>query len=418
MIDAPGRRSQSSRPALQRPSLRRQGRPSSGRSGGLGRVLLALVIGQVGLHATMAGLRMAVPLQALREGRSAWTVGILMSLFAAAPVLLALQSGRMVDRHGYHRPVHLAVALGLAGMVLALGSTALAGTPHLALMGGAALLTGAAANLGMITIQRTAGLAAHSSTERVRVFSWIAIAPAFASVVGPVTAGFMIDASGFRAAYGVLALLPLATLAVSRWVPVEPAAAPARGPATGTFELFATPGMRRLLFVNWLLSMCWDVHAFAVPVLGHERGFSATTIGLVLGSFTLSVSGVRLLVPLLAHRLREVTVVRGAMLGTAAVFLLYPLAPNPAAMVACALALGVTLGAVQPMVLSTLHHMTPPQRHGEALALRSMTINASSTLMPLLFGATGAALGAAMLFWIVGGAVGAGSWAARRLVRT
>jgi len=389
-----------------------------GRSGGPGRVLLALVIGQVGLHATMAGLRMAVPLQALREGRGAWTVGLLMSAFAAAPVLLALQSGRMVDRHGYHRPVRLAVALGLAGMVLALVSTAAGGTLQLALMGGAALLTGAAANLGMITIQRTAGLAAHSSTERVRVFSWIAIAPALASVVGPVTAGFMIDASGFRAAYGLLALLPLATLAVSRGVPVEPAAAPARGPASGTFQLFGTPGMRRLLFVNWLLSMCWDVHAFAVPVLGHERGFSATTIGLVLGSFTLSVSGVRLLIPLLAHRLREATVVRSAMLGTALVFALYPLAPNPAAMVACALALGVTLGAVQPMILSTLHHMTPPQRHGEALALRSLTINASSTLMPLLFGAAGATLGAAVLFWVVGGAVGAGSWLARRLVRT
>jgi MFS-type transporter involved in bile tolerance (Atg22 family) len=87
-------------------------------------------------------------------------------------------------------------------------------------------------------------------------------------------------------------------------------------------------------------------------------------------------------------------------------------------MAACALALGVTLGAVQPMILSTLHHMTPPQRHGEALALRSLTINASSTLMPLLFGAAGATLGAAVLFWMVGGAVGAGSWLARRLVRT
>jgi MFS-type transporter involved in bile tolerance (Atg22 family) len=78
--------------------------------------------------------------------------------------------------------------------------------------------------------------------------------------------------------------------------------------------------------------------------------------------------------------------------------------------------LGVTLGSVQPMMMSMLHHLTPDDRHGEALAFRSMAINASSTVMPLIFGATGTLLGAAVLFWAVGGAVSAGSWVARRLV--
>ena len=41
----------------------------------------------------MAGLRMAAPLQALREGYSAWAVGLLLALFAAAPVVLALHAG-------------------------------------------------------------------------------------------------------------------------------------------------------------------------------------------------------------------------------------------------------------------------------------------------------------------------------------
>ena len=76
--------------------------------------------------------------------------------------------------------------------------------------------------------------------------------------------------------------------------------------------------------------------------------------------------------------------------------------------------LGITLGSVQPMIMSTLHHLTPDDRHGEALAFRSMAINASSTLMPLAFGAAGTLAGAGLLFWVVGGAVGAGSWLARR----
>ena len=134
-------------------------------------------------------------------------------------------------------------------------------------------------------------------------------------------------------------------------------------------------------------------------ILGHERGFSASTIGLILGTFTLSVTLIRMLIPLFAQRLRPVLVLRSAMLATGVVFALYPLAPHPWLMGACAVALGLTLGSVQPMVMSMLHDLTPDQRHGETLAFRSMAINASSTVMPLIFGATGTVLGAAVLFW-------------------
>ena len=53
----------------------------------------------------------------------------------------------------------------------------------------AAALAGAGANVGMITIQRSAGRLAGNATERKRVFSWLGLAPALANVVGPVTAG-------------------------------------------------------------------------------------------------------------------------------------------------------------------------------------------------------------------------------------
>jgi MFS-type transporter involved in bile tolerance (Atg22 family) len=99
------------------------------------------------------------------------------------------------------------------------------------------------------------------------------------------------------------------------------------------------------------------------------------------------------------------------------VFALYPLATSPWAMGACALLLGVTLGIVQPMIMSLLHQLTPEARHGEAIALRSMSINAASTMMPLLFGFVGAALGAALLFWVMAAATAAGSRGARGLRR-
>lgn len=93
----------------------------------MSRLLPALIVGQLGLHAAMAGLRMATPLQALRLGASAWTVGVLLALFAAAPVLLALHSGRLADRLGYHRPVRIAAGLAVAGMGCAVASVWLTG---------------------------------------------------------------------------------------------------------------------------------------------------------------------------------------------------------------------------------------------------------------------------------------------------
>jgi hypothetical protein len=67
------------------------------------------------------------------------------------------------------------------------------------------------------------------------------------------------------------------------------------------------------------------------------------------------------------------------------------------------------------MIMTTLHQITPPERHGEAIALRSMAINLSSAVMPLAFGLAGATLGASALFWVMGSAVASGSVAARRV---
>lgn len=380
------------------------------------RVLRALVIGQLGVHAPMAGLRMAAALQVLREGHGPWTVGLLMALFAAAAVLLAMRAGRLADTHGYHRPVYMAVAMVTAAAGLAVVSTFLDGWPHLGLLCVAAMLAGGGANMGMLAIQHTAGAEARDSTERVRVFSWLGVAPSFSAMVGPVAAGFMIDLGGFASAYALMAALPLLTLVCARQVPRRAprhlADAAGQRPA---WTLLQVPGLRRLLLVSWAISMGWDVHAFAVPVIGHDRGLSASTIGLIVGVFTLSVTLVRLAIPSVAHRVREVTAVRASMVGTGLIFVIYPMAESAWTMGVLSALLGITLGSSQPMMLSTLHHLTPDDRHGEALAFRSMMINLSSTAMPLVFGAAGAVVGPALLFWLVGASNGAGAWLAAGL---
>lgn len=355
---------------------------------------------------------MAVPLQALQQGRSAAVIGLLLALFAVLPVVLAVPAGRLTDRLGYHRPVYLALALSTIGAL----SGAL--SDHLLASCIAASLVGAGASIGMIALQRTAGRLASNAAERLRMFSWVALAPAIASFVGPLIAGALIDHAGFRATFAGLAMLPLFTLLATARVPHEARPAGAASPTSGVgpaWDLLKATDFRRLLFINWLIAACWDAHSFALPILGHERGLSATAIGTVLGAYAVTSASVRLLIPMIAHRLSPRVVMSCALSVTAAVFWVYPLLHTAWAMAACTSVLGLGLGGIQPSVMATLHQVTPVARQGEAAGLRSTFIHFSTLVMPLAFGALGAALGMAPVFWITGAALSAGAWQALRL---
>ena len=82
--------------------------------------LARLIAGHVFLHACMAGMRMAAPLLALREGYSALAVGILLALFSLTQVFLAIPAGRYADRHGLLKPMGLGISAAMLGAALAL----------------------------------------------------------------------------------------------------------------------------------------------------------------------------------------------------------------------------------------------------------------------------------------------------------
>lgn len=361
---------------------------------------------------------MAAPLLALKQGYSAAAVGVLLALFALTQVFLALPAGRYADRHGLKRPVRLAVGVAALGAALAVAYPIF---PVLCL---SALMTGGATGAASLALQRHVGRAAENPTQLKQVFSWLATGPAISNFLGPFCVGLLIDyagaaagdLTGFRAAFLFAAVLPLAGW---WWVrharELPPVPVPANEKASKTWHLLREPMMRRLLLVNWFLSSCWDVHTFVLPVLGHERGLSASVIGSILGAFAVAAAAVRLALPLFAERLRESVVVTCAMLLTALLFAIYPFMQSPLSMGACSVLLGFVLGSVQPMIMSTLHQITPAHRHGEALGLRQMTINGSSVLMPMLFGTVGAVVGVSVVFWTVGAVVGLGARAAWRL---
>ncbi|CAN5397305.1 MFS transporter [soil metagenome] len=374
--------------------------------------LLRLIAAQICLHAAMTGTRLAAPLLALQQGYSAAAVGVLLSLFALTQVFLALPAGRFADRHGLRLPLKLAVGASSLGAALA------AAWPVFPVLCVAALLTGGATGIAVISLQRHVGRAAANPTQLKQVFSWLAISPAAANFVGPFATGLLIDhaghtagdAIGYRTAFVLLTLLPLLCWVLARRTHELPIATlPPGAPKPRAWDLLSQPMFRRLLFVNWLQSASWDVHTFVLPILGHERGLSASMIGSILGAFAVAAAGIRVVLPWIASRASERSVITVSNVITAGVFVFYPLMHSAFGMVVCSVLLGIALGAVQPMVMSMLHQITPHSRHGEALGLRVMTLNASSVAMPMLFGAAGAVIGVAGLFWVIGGVVAAGT---------
>lgn len=387
------------------------------------RAAFPAVIGAlVCVHAAMAATRVTASLLLLHQGYPEWTVGVLLALFAVAPIGLSLWAGRLADRHGMHRPLAIGVAMGAAGASVAVLSQ------HPAALAVAALATGGAISVAAVGIQREAGLMAREPGDLKRVFSWVALGPAASNALAPVLVGLLIDHVGFRAGFVFAAVLPLAAWALGRRVPRsapppsalrgEDSQGRPRGALGSAFGLLRLAPLRRLVLVNLALSSCWDAHSFAVPVLGHARGYSASSIGVILGSFAVAATLVRLAISRWADHLDEQRALRQAMALATATCAAYHWLPGAAGMVLGSALLGLALGSVQPMILSMLHQVTPSDRHGQALGLRMLATNGATIVMPVGFGALAAVAGPVAPIWLMGVLVLAAQWPASRIGRS
>jgi MFS family permease len=373
-----------------------------------------VVLTLIGLHACMSATRVAASLSVLQQGYPAWTVGALISLYGLAPIVLSLLAGRMADRHGFHLPVAWSTGVALLGAVLPVI------TQHIAALAMSGLLTGGALAFAAVAIQREAGQMARDPSDLKRVYSWVALGPALSNTIAPVIAGLLIDHAGYRAAFVFGALLPLlaawAAWRVPRSAP-PPASLHDTGSVRSALALLRQPHLRNLLLVNVAMAASWDAHTFTVPVVGHARELSASAIGLVLGSFAVASTVVRLAISSFAQRIDEQRALKAAMTLATVVLLAYAWLPGAPGMMVGSALLGLALGSVQPMVLTMLHQGVEPERRGQTLALRMLFTNAATIAMPVGFGFLAAATTSSAPMWLMAALLLAARVPARRLGR-
>ncbi|ANN79289.1 MFS transporter [Bordetella flabilis] len=362
-------------------------------------------------HVALTGGRVTVSLSALHLGLSTLTVGVLIAVFAVLPMIFSVKAGRWVDEVGIRQPMFIGTALIVVGTL----APAVAPTRISLLL--ASCCIGIGFMLHQVATQNVLGQT--RPHHRLRNFSWMSLALAASGFAGPLFGGVAIDHMGSDSAFGLLALGPLGAAAglyrVRRHLGQGRIPGAVRdAERRRVTELLALPPLRRILLVNTILSGAWDSHLFVVPLFGVAIGLSATTIGIILASFSAATFVIRLALPFVQRRVRSWTLIRVAMGTAAADFMIYPFFTDVVILISLSFALGLALGSSQPSILALLHQHSPPGRAAEAVGLRMALINGSQVSLPLTFGALGAVIGVAPLFWAYALALATGGWLNRK----
>ena len=361
-------------------------------------------------HSAFNGSRMLVSLYAIHLQASPFTVGTLMSFYALLPMLFAVGAGRLIDRVGARWPM-----LG-ASVAVALGALLPFVWPRLEMLYATSTLIGTGFMVFHVAVNQVVG-ALGSSEDRATNFSWLALGFSVSGSLGPLLTGFAIDSIGHASTFLLLFLFPLPPLIVL-WLN-RPALPRAKERKAGTgdrrvMDLLRNRELRRVFIASGLLSMGWDLYTFVIPIYGSRVGLSASTIGVIMGTFAIATFAVRLVMPLLVRRVKEWHTITAALLITAGTYSLFPFFTSVPLLMALSFLLGIGLGCAQPMVMALLYNTSPPGRQGEAVGVRTTVMNASHTVLPLAFGALGAALGMGPVFWSMTALLGVGAYVVNR----
>ncbi len=364
-------------------------------------------------HIAFSGSRISVTLYAIFLGESALTVGTLLALYALLPAIFSVPAGRWIDRVGIVRPLQIgSLGVGVGALLPFLW-------PGLPVLYVACVIVGLAFMLVNVAAYHAVGELSRPEDRAIN-FSYVALGFSTSLFIAPILSGVSIDSFGHRATFALLAaftLLPIVVLSLK----LLPIPAPTTRPDGNTdghvFDLLRDAHLRRLYIVMAVLTVAWDVYSFAIPVYGTTVGLSASEIGLVMASFAAATFVVRLAMPFFVQTIQPWPLLVGALLVAGLSFFLLPFARSVAPMMGLMFLLGLGLGSPQPMILTLLHESAPAGRAAEALGLRTTLINGSQTIMPLIFGGVGAALGMMPVFWTMSAALVLGSAYARRARR-
>ena len=357
-------------------------------------------------HLVLAGMRITTSLYALSLNASQFVVGSLVACTSLLPMLLAMHAGRWQDRIGLALPLRLGVAALISGSLLVVL------VQEIWALYVAANLSGLGFMMLHVASQNMVGVLS-APEKRAANYSWLALGFSTSGFLSPVLSGLVIDHFSHQNAYMLFCAVALLAMGIVQFGSVRHLPHQSKIEQTPTQQHFLDlfwhdKTLRLIYFIAILLASSWDLFTFVIPIQGHARGFSASTIGLILGCFSAATFVIRFAIPVLSVYLSEWRMLLLALLITCCCFATLPYLTAAWSMMLLALILGLGLGASQPNVLSLLHQTAPPARAAEAVGIRVTISNASQVIFPMAFGVIGASMGLLPVFLAMSAVVATG----------
>ncbi len=357
-------------------------------------VVLISTLSQIGF----GGSRVAVSLYALELGANQFTVGVIVALYSLCPMFLSIVIGRISDRV----PPYLPMIIGSVMMVVALLLPV--AVPGLIALCVLAFLNGLGHLVFSIPLEASVG-GVGGPQHRARNYALITMGWSIANFLGPLIAGLLIDTIGHQRVFWVLALFVALPIPLLFWRPrlMPGTAKQSTGEAADTgrksvFDLWRIPALRATFIAGGIIGSAQDLFQFYMPVYGHAVGLSASAIGTVLGMVALAAFVIRAVIPFLAKKLTEATILTTAIFVAATAYLLLPFFTNAWALAVIAFLLGLGVGCAQPMIMSLLYVLAPAGRIAEAIGLYKTLRSVTHVVIPVFFGSVGTAFGFKTVF--------------------
>lgn len=372
--------------------------------------LVLVLILSTTVFVSLKGARVLATLTAVDLGAGPLETGILFALHGLLPFALSVHAGRIADRFDNR----VLMYWGLGGYTASLTLPFL--VPTLPALYAAVALGGITSMLFVVACQNLVGMLSPAE-KRTRNFSYYSLGESSASVVGPIFVGVSIDAFRHPLTFLFLAMLTalcaLLLYARRNTIPQAARSEAKPGPRAMT-DLLKLPAMRAALITNGIVMAGLDLFSLYMPVYGHAIGFSATTIGFILGAFGVAAFITRLAIPPITARWGERAMVAAALALSALAFVVFPLTTSALLLALAAFVLGLGLGCGQPLSMILAFNAAPPGRSAEGIAMRLAVSYGAHVVIPPVFGMIGTAVGLAPIFWTCALLLAGGSFLNRR----
>ena len=360
-----------------------------------------IVLLNVIIHGCLMGSRVVVSLFAIELGVSALSIGFIVALYSATPLLLGVTAGRVSDRYGVYPPMIFGAALCGCGLALPYLWR------HIGALYFSATIIGAGFVFYNVAVQNLTG-AWGPRAERAKNFSTLSLGYSVSSLIGPLAVGYVIEYFSHAHAYlclSVATFIALAILLCYRKLRDVETPHVTEHPQSA-FSLLRQPELRKVLITGAMVVTGWDLYMFYLPLYAHSIGLAPSTIGIILGTFAVATFVVRYSLPQLTARFSAPRVLAVSMFFGAAVFTAFPFFQNAWVIGALSFGIGLAMGCCQPLTLLMSYNRSPAGRTGEVTGVRMTLNHFTHTLVPIAAGALGAAFGMAPVFLMIASILG------------